>query len=144
MLLYAHKENKTKEVISVEKKFRRSRQRERIYGYLIQSEEHPSAEMIYKALLPELPELSLGTVYRNLKVLEEMGQVRRVPSVQGTERYDAICQDHVHFLCDRCGSLRDMTNTDTGQIRSALPADNRFLIKRLDLTVTGICSKCTG
>jgi len=85
----------------MEKKLRHSHQRERIYEYLTRSCEHPSAEMVYNDLRPEIPGLSLGTVYRNLKLLEELGKIRRVTSHQGTERYDAICGDHAHFLCQK-------------------------------------------
>ena len=75
---------------------RYSHQREQIYNYLLHTCEHPSAETIYASLKPQIPDLSLGTVYRNLKLLEELGKVRRVTSFQGSERYDAICGDHAH------------------------------------------------
>ena len=87
----------------MEKKLRHSHQRERIYQYLCASMEHPSAEMIYDALRCEIQGLSLGTVYRNLKLLEGLGKVRRVASYQNSERYDACCGDHAHFVCSQCG-----------------------------------------
>lgn len=128
----------------VEKKLRRSHQRDQIYEYLCQSVEHPSAEMVYNDLRPEIPNLSLGTVYRNLKLLEELGKVRRVISYQGSERYDAICGDHVHFLCGCCGRLRDVKNVSTEAIRSAVLLEEGCRITKLDLTITGICPDCTG
>ena len=79
----------------MEKKLRYSRQREMIYQYLLTSEEHPSAETVYNDLKPEMPELSLGTVYRNLKLLEELGKdyVRTAHS-RGNDRR-AILYRHV-------------------------------------------------
>ena len=126
------------------KRLRHSPQRERIYEYLIQSTDHPSAEMIYSALRTQIPNLSMGTVYRNLRLLEELGKVRRVTSFQGTERYDAICSDHVHFLCGCCGSLRDVENTRTEEIRAALPLGEGYQITKLDRTITGTCPDCAG
>lgn len=125
------------------KAHRYSRQREKIYEYLERSCEHPSAEMIYKDLREELPELSLGTVYRNLKLLEELGRVRRVTSHQGNERYDAICGDHVHFLCQSCGSIRDLSGVDSEQIRQHLPLDDGYRFSKLDMIITGRCPQCT-
>ena len=126
----------------MEKKIRRSHQRDRIYEYLCQSREHPSAETIYSDLRPEIPGLSLGTVYRNLKLLEELGKVRRVTAHQGTERYDAICGDHAHFLCQRCGCLRDLTGVDSEALRSAIRLEAGATLTKLDITVTGICPGC--
>lgn len=128
----------------MEKKIRRSRQRDRIYEYLLQSPEHPSAEMIYGDLRPEIPGLSLGTVYRNLKLLEELGKIRRVISFQGTERYDAICGDHAHCLCQRCGRLHDLSAIDRESIRSVFHTEEGFTITKLDITITGICPNCAG
>lgn len=128
----------------MEKKLRHSRQREMIYQYLLTSQEHPSAEMIYQHLKEEIQGLSLGTVYRNLKLLEELGKVRRVTSFQGTERYDACCGDHVHFLCQSCGSLHDVPGVSTDAIRSAIRLDDGHRLNKLDLTITGICPDCAG
>ena len=126
----------------MEKKIRHSRQREQICEYLRSTCAHPSAEEIYLALKHTLPELSLATVYRNLKLLEQLGQVRRVASVDGTEHYDACCGDHVHFVCQRCGCVRDVPGEDAVKIRDALSLEEGFQICRLDMTVSGLCPDC--
>lgn len=133
---------KRKEVRPMEKKLRHSHQRERIYEYLCESTQHPSAEMVYDALRPEIPGLSLGTVYRNLKLLEELGKVRRVAAFQGTERYDAICGDHAHFLCEKCGRLHDLDSAVAQDIRWSLMLGHGYTLKKLDITITGICPEC--
>ena len=66
----------------MEKKLRHSRQREMIYQYLLTTQEHPSAEMVYHALREEVQGLSLATVYRNLNLLEQLGKVRKVTAFQ--------------------------------------------------------------
>ena len=126
----------------MEKKLRHSHQRERIYEYLTQSCEHPSAEMVYNDLRPEIPGLSLGTVYRNLKLLEELGKIRRVTCHQGTERYDAICGDHAHFLCQKCGMLHDLSCADIRKIRETIRMEAGYTVEKLDITISGICPNC--
>ena len=128
---------------SLEKKLRRSYQREMIYQYLCMHKDHPSAEMIYADLRKKIQGLSLGTVYRNLKLLEEIGKIRKVISHQGSERYDAICGDHVHFICQGCGSIRDMTDVDADSLRESIPLREGYRVSKLDLAVTGFCPQCT-
>ena len=124
------------------KTLRYSRQRERIYEYLITTEEHPTAEMVHSGLRKGFPELSLGTVYRNLKLLEELGRVRRVTAYDGSERYDAICHDHAHFICQTCGKIRDLPEIDSRQVQNGLVLKDRYQISKVDLILTGICPEC--
>lgn len=128
----------------MERKLRHSRQRDMIYQYMCHTHEHPSAEMVYSALRNEVDGLSLATVYRNLKLLEELGKVRKVASAQGSERYDACCGDHGHFLCTGCGCVRDLEDTDAELIRSALKLGSGYRVSKIDLTVTGLCPGCAG
>lgn len=125
------------------KAIRYSRQRERIYEYLLAAKEHPSAEMIHAGLKEEHPELSLGTVYRNLNLLEELGKIRRVTSHQGNERYDAICGDHAHFICQACGSITDIAGVDPEEIRNRIPVGDGYQISKLDMMITGRCPRCS-
>jgi len=126
------------------KHLRHSRQRERIYEYLIATEEHPTAERIHSDLRRESPELSLGTVYRNLKLLEELGRIRKVMTYDGNERYDAICHDHAHFICQRCGSIRDVSEVDSDQIRKELALEDGYRISNLDMILKGTCPACNA
>ena len=126
------------------KTIRHSRQREKIYDYLVETTEHPTAEMIHTALREEIPGLSLGTVYRNLNLLEELGKVRRVTSLQGNERYDAICHDHAHFVCQSCGSIRDLHGVDPAKIQENISLDAGYCLSRLDMIITGHCPQCAA
>ncbi len=128
--------------METEKKLRYSRQREMIYQYLMESKEHPSAEMVYDALRGEIQGLSLGTVYRNLRLLEDLGKVRRVTSFKNTERYDACCGDHVHFLCEGCGCIVDVPNADIEQIKKATSMEKGYRLNQIHLTLSGLCEKC--
>ena len=126
----------------MEKKLRYSRQREMIYEYLKNSDQHPSAEMIHNDLKHKISGLSLGTVYRNLKLLEELGLARRAVIIEGTERYDAICGDHIHFLCSGCGSIQDAANPDVQRIWQAAKLKGNYRPHKLDLIFTGLCPEC--
>lgn len=125
--------------MTAEKKLRYSRQRERIQQYLRDACEHPSAEMIYEGLRSELPGLSLGTVYRNLKLLEELGEVRRVANHNDAERYECCCGDHAHFVCTGCGCIHDV-EMDAEALKGLLPPGHT--LSAMALTLTGLCPEC--
>ena len=129
--------------ITMKKKMRNSATRNNIYEYLCGTKEHPSAEMIYNDLKGDLPNLSLGTVYRNLKQLEEIGRVVRVTSVVNRERYDAICEDHAHFVCEKCGRVIDLMDDDINEIKMASKLSSGAKIRKIKVVLNGICENCS-
>ena len=128
-------------ISTIERKLRRSDTREHIYSYLCSVNTHPSAEDVYEELKNENPHLSLGTVYRNLKQLEEVGKIVRVTCVEHKERYDANCEDHVHFVCNCCGKVMDIMDVDVQKSRNLFDMDGA-LIERINLVLSGTCKDC--
>ena len=126
----------------MEKKLRQSHQRDMIYNYMLETKEHPSAEMIYEDLKKIEPNLSLGTVYRNLKLLEELGMVRKVTNVNNVERYDAMTYDHIHFVCDECGSVFDLPNFDNEVIKEKFSNEVGGEINWVNIILGGKCKHC--
>ena len=126
----------------MEKKLRHSHQRDMIYNYMLATKEHPSAEMIYEDLKKIEPNLSLGTVYRNLKLLEELGMVRKVTNVNNVERYDAMTDDHIHFVCDECGSVFDLPNFDNEVIKEKFSNEVGGEINWVNIILGGKCKHC--
>ena len=126
----------------MEKKLRHSRQRELISEYLMSACDHPSAEMIFEALREKMPNLSLGTVYRNLKLLEEQGSIRKVTTYQNTDRYDARSDDHAHFVCSRCGCVKDLAPLDAAAARSCCGVSGSDDVRWMNVIFGGICSAC--
>ena len=124
--------------IASDKKLRNSVARNNIHEYLIGTKEHPSAEMIYNALKDVVPSLSLPTVYRNLKQLEELGLVIRVANTDGKERYDANCSDHLHFVCEKCGRVIDVMNPDLTLAIQACGLPSTVKI----YSMQGLCELC--
>lgn len=117
--------------------------RQAIYDCLCSTHEHPTAEMIYNSLKPHFPQLSLGTVYRNLNVLAEEGLVIRVCNVDGQERYDATTADHTHFVCRSCHRVLDVNLPDVvtalyAQIQNCMGCE----AEGHNLTIQGLCDKC--
>lgn len=92
---------------------RYSKQRELIYQAVLNTTEHPTAQMVYKWLKPENAFLSLGTVYRNLNQLADEGSIVRIPLP--VERYDCRIEPHTHFLCHGCGNVYDLMDIDYDQ-----------------------------
>ena len=92
----------------MERTVRYSKKREAILAVIRGTSTHPSAEWIYHQLRPTHPDLSLGTVYRNLTFFQENGQVQSVGVVRGQERFDAIVTPHSHFMCNCCGTVLEV------------------------------------
>ncbi len=120
---------------------RYSRQRELIYQAVLGSREHPTAEMVYQWLKPANPNLSLGTVYRNLNLLAEEGLLIRMPFL--ADRYDGDTHPHTHFLCESCGRLLDMELEYDVELDVAAAASEPGLrIHGHSLTFRGLCPQC--
>lgn len=120
---------------------RYSRQRELIYDTVHASKDHPTAEMVYAALKPKHPSLSLGTVYRNLHLLSDEGKLTRMPFP--VERFDGEVAPHHHFCCTKCGRVADVELPYDGALDGAVdPA-----LGRADHHTTvfyGLCAACAA
>ena len=119
------------------------RKRDAILDYLRQSKAHPSAETIYTDLKPEIADLAMGTVYRNLTLFRQQGLVSSIATVNGVERFDANTDPHVHFICNGCDAVIDL---DQMQIPEALQKTaSQCCGGRADLcqlSFTGLCREC--
>ena len=120
---------------------RYSRQRELIYQCLLHTDQHPTAEMIYSWLKPENPNLSLGTVYRNLNLLSEEGIIVRMPFP--VERYDAVKEPHPHFRCRKCGGVYDLEGLEYDHVLDEEAARcSGHEVERHEVVFSGICAHC--
>ena len=127
----------------MERTIRYSKKREAILEAIRSTDTHPTADWVYQTLKPTHPDLSLGTVYRNLNFFREQGTIRCVGVVKGQERFDANTNPHTHFVCDGCGAVIDLheipadTELDRQvQDRYGLKVDGHELIFH------GVCKKC--
>ncbi len=125
------------------KKTRNTRQRGVILDILKESREHPTAEEVYLEARRVLPNISLGTVYRNLNFLRDQGTVREIrPSEGGSSRFDGADTPHAHFHCARCNALLDIPLPPALDSVRFEDEEGISAVSLVDLHVIGSCSGC--
>ena len=123
------------------KRRHQSRQRARILAWLRETESHPTAAQTHEALARELPNLSLGTVYRNLELLVSEGVIEEVPS-SGGMRYDGNLRPHHHFICESCGTIDDVHLHAPAALARKLRRARRRTARRIHIDFYGFCESC--
>jgi Fur family peroxide stress response transcriptional regulator len=123
-------------------RYRRSQQRERILELLKETDTHPTANWLYARLRRSFPDLSMGTVYRNLAVLAEQGLVSRIDFGSTFDRFDANTQHHYHFICDICGAITDLDLPVDESLNLRVRAASGLEARRHDIQFRGICETC--
>lgn len=120
---------------------RPSYQRIRVLGYLHQLKEHPTADEVYQALVPEIPTLSKTTVYNTLHAFVDAGLVREINIDELELRYDVMLSSHGHFKCDACGKI-----TNFGIDIDSIPTMGlkEFQVKQKKVYFTGLCPNCVA
>ena len=119
------------------------RKRNAILAYLRQTTEHPSAEMVFNHLKPEYPDLSLGTVYRNLNLFKQQGLAVSVATIKGVERFDGNTDPHVHFICQECDAVIDLMDMEIPEsLKAVAERSSGGHIAPCQLCFTGICQEC--
>lgn len=119
-----------------------SRQRESILKNLQCRKDHPTANMVYESVRQDQPNISLGTVYRNLSMLTESGQILRISTGTGPDHFDGFTKPHVHFVCSYCGQVVDMP--EVPMQNTIVKTDVHFdgVIERYELQMYGKCGDC--
>ena len=113
-------------------------QRKLIRRILADCRDHPTAETVYERARAIRPRIGFGTVYRNLSVLADDGEILRLSVPGGPDRFDGTVADHGHYFCNRCGTFGDLTPID-GYYR---PVPEGFRVDALVLIVSGRCADC--
>jgi Fur family transcriptional regulator, peroxide stress response regulator len=127
----------------METQYRNSRQRQKILELLRCTKSHPTADWIYDRLKQEMPHLSLGTVYRNLRILERQGKLIKLTMGSSFDRFDGNIQPHYHITCRKCGRVDDVDLAQRHSIDQHAEAISgyRSVTHRIDFS--GICSDCS-
>lgn len=103
--------------------------------------DHPSAEQLYLDVHQKDPRVSRGTVYRNLNLLADNGELLHV-KVPGADRFDLRCDPHYHIICTRCGSVEDVELPYQPQLDDETAQETGFILNRHSLVFEGICPRC--
>ncbi len=123
-------------------KYKRSRQRERIYSLLCSTDTHPTASWIYDELRKDFNNLSMGTVYRNINILIDQKKVRRLEAGSSFDRFDGNVKAHYHLICDTCGKIEDLPDQVFNELNAIVNASTDFRAEKHRLDFYGICSAC--
>lgn len=128
----------------MEKATRYSKKREAILKAICSTDTHPSADWVYQTLKPLYPDLSLGTVYRNITRFKDEGLVISVGTVNGQERFDGNVRPHTHFVCRCCDAVLDLHDMRPDKMDlEGIAAKHGVTIDHYELTVFGTCPNCT-
>jgi len=122
--------------------YRLTPQRMAVMEAIRSTDRHPDAHWIYQAVREKLPQTSLGTVYRTLKVLEEAGMLRALHYSGTPTRYDACVTPHYHVLCRSCGRVADIDLALGFELERQIAAWTDFCITDHRLEFFGLCPEC--
>ena len=119
-----------------------SKQREAIRDFLAHSEEHPTADMVYMNLRESFPNISLGTVYRNLNLLVELGEAQKLAFGDGKDHFDADTSLHYHFVCRSCSAVTDLPMEPLADIDQKAQSCTADQIEDHTVFFFGRCANC--
>ena len=121
---------------------RRTKQKEAIINVLRQTTSHPDAEWVYEKVKKQIPGISLGTVYRNLRILKESGAIQEMETAGEQSRFDGNPKPHYHFRCDTCGRIFDLAGAVDKEIEERVARQTGFKVTHHHLEVGGMCAGC--
>ena len=122
--------------------YRNTVQRNKILYALKSTDAHPTASWIYDRVREEIPNVSLGTVYRNLSVLVEQGEIQKISCGEAEDRYDANTSPHIHFYCTSCGKVSDIHDMQAFKALEELVCSIKEDINTYSLICYGTCQSC--
>jgi Fur family peroxide stress response transcriptional regulator len=117
-------------------------QRHAILEFLIESKSHPTADEIYKALEGRFPNMSVATVYNNLRVFREIGLVRELTYGDSSSRFDCDTSDHYHIICETCGKIVDFHYPGLDEVETVAKHVTGFEVSHHRMEVYGTCGEC--
>jgi Fur family peroxide stress response transcriptional regulator len=120
-----------------------SKQREAIKNYLQNCTTHPTADVVYTDLRKEFPNISLGTVYRNLSLLADLGEIRRISTDGDADFFDGNMHPHDHFICTRCHRVYDIELREADELIRLASMKFPGHIESYLLNFFGTCEQCT-
>ena len=103
---------------------------------------HATADEIYQTIMKEHPNISRATVYRNLKLLSETGEIRKMEIPGGVDRFDHRIQEHCHVRCEKCGRVFDVDIEYITGLEKNITESHGFAFTGYDILFRGICPDC--
>ncbi|MBI5418141.1 transcriptional repressor [Candidatus Poribacteria bacterium] len=126
-------------------KYRTSKQRNKILELIKNVNSHPTAEWIYDELKKDFPNLSLATIYRNLKILKKTNTIKELEFSNSFNRYDGNNEQHYHFICKECDNIYDVFIPEIGNLNNnCIKRYPAFTVDTHRLDFFGTCYHCSG
>jgi len=122
--------------------YKATTQRLAIYNFIISREDHPSTDLIYQALKNDYPTISLGTVYKTLDLLEELGLVQKLRFTEDRVRYDPDMELHINMVCSKCGKIYDYKAENVKELWNVIIADLGIKPKGQRIDIYYKCDDC--
>ncbi len=122
-------------------KTRATRQLATTYDVVAAGRDHPTARQVFERVRGQMPQVSLGTVYRNLEKLRQQGRLRVVRLDAGVAHYDAMVEPHDHFVCESCGAVTDLAR-DPARAEGGPRVADGCLVRWQTTAVYGTCRPC--
>ncbi|SQE66931.1 Peroxide stress regulator PerR, FUR family [Staphylococcus aureus] len=117
-------------------------QRQAILRYLISSHTHPTADEIYQALSPDFPNISVATIYNNLRVFKDIGIVKELTYGDSSSRFDFNTHNHYHIICEQCGKIVDFQYPQLNEIERLAQHMTDFDVTHNRMEIYGVCKEC--
>lgn len=118
-------------------------QRILIYGELVKSKEHPSADIVFRRVKKIFPHVSFDTVNRTLLTFSKIGIVNLVDGYYKSKRFDPNLEEHHHFRCTKCNNITDFRNRYFNNIRIPQDIQSQFTVLKKTVVIEGVCNECS-
>ncbi len=121
---------------------KRSKEKEAILQFLRSTGSHPTADTVFNEMRKQNPYISLGTIYRNLRLLTDEGEINELDTVGGLSRFEANTRPHYHFRCDKCGRVFDLNEEVDTSLNQRIADKTGYKILDHILEFRGLCQEC--
>jgi len=125
-------------------RYRMTKQKRVILDVLKATKTHPTADWVYEKVKKKIPNISLGTVYRNLNILKSQGEIIELCYGKGFSRYDGNASEHYHFTCDSCGKVLDVETPVATGLDEEVTRMMGVKVERHRLEFYGTCGDCSA
>ena len=129
-------------IFTGEKDMRSSKQRDLILNTIVNNPVHPTAKQVYEMARKKMPNISLGTVYRNLSALAEAGLIRHIAVSDDCDRYDGRLDKHLHIICNGCGKVEDFEPDKYFDLERYVETKTGYKLDEMNIVMRGYCSDC--
>ena len=117
-------------------------QRYAILDYLIENDTHPTADIIYRELSDRFPNMSVATVYNNLRLFTKVGFVKEMKYGDASSRFDFATTEHYHAICEKCGKIEDVYYPGLEDVQSVTEELTGFKVSSHRMEIYGVCPDC--